>query len=83
MILRPENATRRVDHLGRITLPKSLRDRMYINSDNDTVELFTLEYEGKMYICLGSPETKANKIHAARAILEELGIDIPKELEQV
>ena len=30
MTLRPENARRKVDSLGRVTLPKGLRDRMYL-----------------------------------------------------
>jgi len=37
----PENATRKLDALGRITLPKGLRDRMFL-SDNAELELLLL-----------------------------------------
>ena len=51
MILRPENARRRLDSLGRITLPKGLRDRMFMR-DNEELEFFTFDLDGKMYIAL-------------------------------
>ena len=51
MILRPENARRRLDSLGRITLPKGLRDRMFMR-DNAELEFFTFDLDGKMYIAL-------------------------------
>lgn len=37
-----ENITRRVDSLGRIVLPKSLRLRAGI-ADNDELEVYTME----------------------------------------
>ena len=73
MTLRPENARRKVDSLGRVTLPKGLRDRMYL-SENDELELFTFDLDGKMYIALGVAEGVEPKYLAARAVLEELGI---------
>lgn len=81
MFLRPENAKRRVDSLGRVTLPKGLRDRMYL-SENDELELFTFDYEGKMYIALGAADDVDPRYLAAAAVLEELGVPIPAELEK-
>lgn len=79
--LRPENVIKTVDHLGRITLPKGLRDRMYINSTNSELEIFTMEVEGKMYICLASPDTVDNRLYAAAEIFKELNVPLPKEFQ--
>ena len=81
MTLRPENARRKVDSLGRVTLPKGLRDRMYL-SENDELELFTFDLDGKMYIALGVAEGVEPKYLAARAVLEELGITLPEKSKE-
>lgn len=79
--LRPENVTKTIDPLGRITLPKSLRDRMYLNSDNNELEIFTMEIDGRMFICLSSPETIDNRLYAAAEIFKELDVPLPKEFQ--
>ena len=56
MILQPENANKRIDNLGRITLPKGLRSRLYLETGTE-MELYTMVVAGKHYICL----TKADK----------------------
>lgn len=78
--LRPENVVKTVDSLGRITLPKGLRDRMYINSDNNELEIFTMDVNGKMYICLSSPDTVDNRLYAAVEVFKEMGVEIPPEM---
>lgn len=80
-MLRPENVVKKVDNLGRITLPKGLRDRMYINSDNDELEIFTMDVDGKMYICLSSPDTIDNRLYAAAEVFKEMNVPVPKELQ--
>lgn len=82
MILRPENVIKKVDDLGRITLPKSLRDRMYLNGKNNELEIFTMEVDGKMYICLSSPETDDNRLLAAAEVFDELGVELPLVLQE-
>lgn len=77
----PENVTKTIDSLGRITLPKSLRDRMYLNSDNNELEIFTMNVDGKMYICLTSPETIDNRLYATAEIFKELGVELPEEFK--
>lgn len=80
--LRPENIVKTVDPLGRITLPKGLRDRMYMNSDNNQLEIFTMDVDGKMYICLTSPDTVDNRLYAAAEIFKELGVELPEEFKK-
>lgn len=81
-ILRPENVIKTVDNLGRITLPKGLRDRMYMNSDNNQLEIFTMDIDGKMYICLTSPDTVDNRLYAAAEIFKELDVPLPAEFQK-
>lgn len=81
-VLKPENVIKTVDHLGRITLPKGLRDRMYINSENNELEIFTMEINDKMYICLASPDTIDNRLYAAAEIFKELNVPLPKEFQE-
>lgn len=79
-MMKPENTTRKIDALGRITLPKGLRDRMFLNTD-DELELFTTTHDGKEYICLTKSNGVDPKYLAAKSVLEELGSRIPVELE--
>ena len=81
-MIRPENTTRKIDSLGRVTLPKGLRDRMFIE-DTDELEIYTMEAEGKEFICLTKINGVDPKFLAARQVLLELGADIPIELEEV
>lgn len=79
MRIRPENTTRKIDALGRVTIPKGLRDRMGIR-ENDDMELFTMESGGCEYICLRSAQVTEDKYKLAASLLEELNIAIPAEL---
>lgn len=82
MRLRPENTTRKIDHLGRVTIPKSLRDRMSIKTDDD-LEMFTLEAEdGRTYICLAPEVEDTAKYKLAADVLDELGFNIPEILAE-
>lgn len=79
MRIKPENTTRKIDALGRVTIPKGLRDRMGLH-ENDDMELFTMESGGREYICLCSAQTEDDKYKLAASLLEELNIAIPAEL---
>lgn len=50
----PENTSRKMDNLGRITIPKGLRDRASL-SEGSELELFTAAIDGRQCICLASP----------------------------
>jgi AbrB family looped-hinge helix DNA binding protein len=73
-----ENTVRKVDSLGRISIPKGMRDRFNINP-NDEIEFSTC-YNGEMtYICLNK-KNDTTKAEIIAAELEALGIDPPDAL---
>ena len=52
MELLKENTTRKVDSLGRVSIPKSMRDRLDIQT-NDEVEFYLLNNDdGEQFVCL-------------------------------
>ena len=76
-----ENTTRKVDGLGRISIPKSIRDRFNIQPE-DEVE-FSIGYEGeKIYVCL-SKKVNVDKAEIVAAELEGMGIEIPEALKKM
>lgn len=87
MQIRPENTTRKIDHLGRVTIPKSLRDRMCIET-NDELELFTMEHDGREYICLSKEVVEVpvadspDRYKVAAIVLDELGFNVPEILAE-
>lgn len=78
----PENCTKKIDSLGRITLPKGLRDRMYLSNDNDELEIFTANIDGRSCICLASPVNQLTKLLAAAEIFAECGVELPGEFKK-
>ena len=78
----PENTSRKIDSLGRITLPKGLRDRMRL-VENDELELFTGNVDGRDYILLSRPVAEKDKYITAAKILMEGGYELTSELEDL
>ncbi len=80
MKLFKENATRKVDTLGRVSIPKGMRDRLNIK-ELDEVEFFLLEDDnGERYVALTNHAASQNKYTEAADVLIELGLEIPDEL---
>lgn len=79
MTLSPENTSRKLDNLGRIVIPKGLRTRLGI-SDGEELEFFTMQADGKNFICLTNNHEQDPKYRLAASVLEELGLDIPQIL---
>lgn len=83
MKITPENTTRKLDTLGRISIPKAMRQRLSI-ADLSEVEFFTIEDDhGRSYIALAKSreDIQEEKKEAARALLEQLGVPVPEELK--
>lgn len=76
MNIQEENITRKVDDLGRIVIPKSLRSRYKINP-GDELEYYTFEDDGKKYIALLGVKMKDPRFLIAADVLNELGLEIP------
>lgn len=81
MRLQKENTSRKVDSLGRVSIPKSLRDRLFINTE-DMVNFYLLEDDdGRRYVCFAADKEIIDpKYELAANVLEELGVDLPDEL---
>ena len=73
-----ENTTRKVDSLGRVSIPKSMRDRFNIKS-NDEIEFSVCYMDNMTYICMNK-KNDVNKAEILAAELDALGIEIPEQL---
>ena len=86
MKLTKENTKRKIDTLGRVSIPKGMRDRLNLKELSE-VDFFLLEDDnGIQYACLTSviPEEEVDKARYADAatVLHELGCAIPDELRE-
>ena len=80
MRLQSENTTRKVYSLGRVSIPKSLRDRLMINTE-DTVHFYLLEDDdGRQYVCFSNKEDVNPRYQLAAEVLAELGLEVPDEI---
>lgn len=78
MKLQYENQSRRIDNLGRVTIPKPMRDRLgwEINTD---VEFYTLDDN---YVVISRGKMRDNRYDVAVELLEELGLPVPEKLRR-
>ena len=79
MELIKENTTRKLDSLGRVSIPKSMRDRLGLK-DGDEVEFYMLRDGDNNYVALGKNGMIDLKYLRAAEVLDELGIDVPEKL---
>lgn len=80
MKLSSENTSRKVDSLGRVSIPKSLRDRLVINPE-DMVNFYLLEDDdGRQYVCFTNKAEINPKYQLAANVLAELGLEVPDEI---
>lgn len=80
MRLQSENTSRKVDSLGRVSIPKSLRDRLMIKTE-DLVNFFLLEDDdGRQYVCFTNKAEINPKYQVAAEVLAELGMEVPDEI---
>ena len=77
--LQPENTSRKLDSLGRVVIPKSLRDKYGIN-ENDEIYFYTATEDGQSFIALTSGKTVDPKYAITMNVLEELGVEAPQQL---
>lgn len=73
-----ENQSRKIDNLGRVTIPKPIRDRLGWEQ-NDEVEFYTMDGTS---VVLSKGKMRDSRYDIAAEVLEELGLEIPKELKK-
>lgn len=76
-----ENASRKMDGLGRIVIPSNLRAR-YNLAPNDEVFFYSLDFENEKYLCLLPAKTVDPRYLTTLNVLKELGLAVPRELEE-
>lgn len=77
-----ENVSRKIDSLGRISIPKGLRDRLNMGTDAE-VNFYTLiSDKGEQMLCLAPSTFRRDRFYVAAEVLDELGLDLPKELRE-
>lgn len=69
-----QNVTRKVDTLGRVSIPKGIRDRLNIKA-NDEVEFWILD-TGTKYVCFTNEPRVEDRCGQALQMLEGLGITL-------
>lgn len=80
--MKSENVTRRVDSLGRLVLPKGLRQKLDIK-EGDEMEVFVGEDNGRTFVAFSKIVDKNEKAEEAIKLLEELGVVVPEELREL
>ena len=73
-----ENQSRKIDNLGRVTIPKPIRDRLGWEQD-DEVEVYTMDGAS---VVLSKGKMRDSRYDIAAEVLGELGLEIPKELKK-
>ena len=76
-----ENVSRKVDSLGRVSIPSGLRSRYGFNS-GDELEFATLSTGSRNYVLMSKDNGIDPKYEIALETLQELGCDIPKALNE-
>lgn len=74
-----ENTTRKIDNLGRIGIPKGIRNRLRFQPEQE-MEFFTLRLDGKEYVAFAPVGGEDTRYAQAAELLTELGVEIPDEL---
>lgn len=77
-----ENISRKIDALGRISVPSGLRSRFGIQA-GDELNFATFNVDGVNYIgmTVDQEQEKSRYVYAA-SVLRELGCEIPEKLEE-
>lgn len=74
-----ENVSRKVDSLGRVSIPSGLRSR-YGFSAGDELNFSTLDMPGRNYVLMYKDNGVDPKYQVACEALKELGCEIPAAL---
>lgn len=83
MNLTPENTTRKIDSIGRISFPKGIRDRFEIAGGEDFEWYIGISEQGDEYVIMRRIAKSVDpKYRVAVEVLKELNCKIPEELQE-
>lgn len=71
---------KKIDSVGRVTIPKIIRDR-FNWKEGDELEVFTMKSENIDIVGFGKG-VKDAKYKMAAEVLAELGVEVPNELKE-
>lgn len=74
-MLVPENVKKKIDSIGRIVIPKGLRDRMELG-DGAELEFYTAKIDGRNVICLAAPVNEQEELERAIELLVSRGYSV-------
>lgn len=80
MKLFAENDSRKIDSLGRVTIPKSMRNRMGLREGDEMWFFSLVDDNGLEYIAMTNQVGEDYRKAIARKVLEELGLEVPAVL---
>lgn len=71
----PLGITRKVDTVGRIVIPKKLREKFRLMANRE-YQFFLHEEDGHQYLCFECTEPTPEELDAARRMLETRGFSV-------
>ena len=74
------DASRKLDNLGRIVIPKDLREQFHLVQGRP-YKFYLHEEEGHQYLCIQCPGPDAGELNRARQMLEDAGYFVTAEDE--
>ena len=77
----PMNVSRKIDTLGRVVIPKGIRDTYKLNI-GDEVYFSILNNDGQQYVGISKTNEDLVKYKIAMQVLLDLDLDVPEELAE-
>ena len=78
--MKKTQCSRLLDNLGRIVVPKRLRE-LYGMETGQEYEFLVCEQDGKRYLCIELPEPQTEELQKAKAMLERAGYKVSETSE--
>jgi AbrB family looped-hinge helix DNA binding protein len=72
-----QNVSRKVDSLGRVSIPKGIRDRLSI-MPNDEVNFWILDQEGTKFVCFTNSIGTEERCATAVRLLNSMDVTLPE-----